>query len=529
MDKSINPKQSDQMKMLMQRMMMAQIAAGCPHDALLSKAIAENDPKEAYQTFSYLTEIDSNEPWHEFALLEKGHALAKGNGVKKDSSEALKCFQECYKKHKSPKALLCLGDYYEQETQLPNNFQLAAEFYKKGFNAGDPMAGYRLARLIYNENIPPISGSEINDIIKYTNPGVQAGLKEPLYLFASVLLDNNHELFTTRGLPAFLAAAKQGDAFSALQLGILFKNGLYVPKDEKIAQGSFNKALAMEDSPENMLAKAYMYKNGIGVAKNTAKANTLFAEARSNISANLEFIDRLFAKDNTLDFNKITPDTPYKLPLLKSIFPVPMLQIEKPLEIEPIEIKKPLPLPAVKIDKLAPKAAAPALLPQQIVCKTVLDRCNTLSQAEDGSSLELDLIHKLIFIHDPKYKNEFVVPYEESEFNPRVNLVSLRYDDRVKQWFTKSIKALKADPETRWKISSHRFGTAVDYLMQVIGIKNPILGQVKKNQLQLMHTAESLTQKNKGHFEYTFRKEGSKNYVYHRMYRPYGEDKALKH
>ncbi|CAN5136825.1 hypothetical protein BH09DEP1_BH09DEP1_8230 [soil metagenome] len=35
------------------------------------------------------------------------------------------------------------------------------------------MAGYRLARLIYNENIPPISNSEVGDIIKYTAPGVK--------------------------------------------------------------------------------------------------------------------------------------------------------------------------------------------------------------------------------------------------------------------------------------------------------------------------------------------------------------------
>lgn len=548
MDKPLS--QSDHMKVMLQRVMMQSIVNGDINNAFLMKAMNSDDPKEAYEIYSQLTETDSSEPWHETALLLKGQALLKGNGTLQNKSEALKCFQECYKKHKSPKALLSLGDYYEQEATLPGNFKIAADMFKKGFNAGDPMAGYRLARLIYNENIPPVSQSEVDDILKYTAPGVKAGLKEPLYLFASVLLDNNHEIFTSHGLPAFQGAAKQGDAFSALQLGILFKNGLYVPKNEKLAQDIFNKAVAMEDTPENILAKAYMYKNGIGVPQNPQRATILFTKARSSITANLDFVDRLFAKDNTLDFVKVSPDTSFKLPIFKSLMPTPLnsyADIPEALEIEPIEIKK-VPLPTtpiekreeatpkapvspiiVKIDKPDIKPALPVLLPKQIASKTLLDRCNAISQKEDGSFLELDLIHKLILIHDPKYKNEFVVPFDESEFNYRVNLVSLRYDDRINQWFTKSLKALKSDDETRWKINTHRFGRAVDYLMQVIGVKNPILNQTKKNQFQLMHAAESLTQKNKGHFEYTFRKEGSKNFIFHRMYRPYGDTKEIKH
>lgn len=538
--------QSDRLKLLNHRLMMQSIVNGDINSAFLMKAMNSDDPKEAYEIYSQLTETDSNEPWHEIALLLKGQALLKGNGTLQNKSEALKCFQECYKMHKSSKALLSLGDYYEQEATLPGNFKIAADMFKKGFNAGDPMAGYRLARLIYNENIPPVSQSEIDDIIKYTAPGVKAGLKEPLYLFASVLLDNNHALFTSHGLPAFLGAAKQGDASSALQLGILFKNGLYVPKNEKLAQELFNKALAMEDTPENILAKAYMYKNGVGIPQNPQLANILFTKARSSITANLEFVDRLFAKDNTLDFVKASPDTPIKL-ALKPLLPEPLnllAETPKALETKSSKVtKESLPaVPVGKREKIAAEAPAtvkevvpaikpalPPFLPQQIKCKTLLDRCNALSLQEDGSSLELDLMRKLILIHDPKYKNEFVVPFDESELNYRVNLVSLRYDDRINQWFNRSLKSLKSDDETRWKINTHRFGRAVDYLMQVIGVKNPILNQAKKNQFQLMHAAESITQKNKGHFEYTFRKEGSKNFIFHRMYRPYGDMKEIKH
>lgn len=538
-NKKSKPKtQEPDQRIINAQLMMMLIGQGKPHEALLVKAMDSDNPKEAYETFEELAEIDSNESWHAMALMSKGQALAKGEGVKQDRNAALKCYQDCYNKHKHPQALLCIGNHYEEDSKTADDFKKAADCFKKAFagGVGDPMAGYRYARLIYNENIKPES-DEVTDIIKFTLPAANKSITEALYLFASTLLDNNHESFAEAGLPAFLKAAKQGDAFSALQLGILFKNGLYVPKDPHLAQDLFNKALNMQNSAINKLAKAYMYRNGIGVAKDLDKAKNLLQESRPALAVNQSFIDNLFAKDDTLDFmidekSPIEIATPKESKELKNVAPqAPAAELPKTVSIEPIEpiqapqeLKQKISEPAqpllVKVGANVPPQPVVSLLPREIKYRTLLDQCNALSRNDDGSFLELDFNSKKILVHDPKYKHEFVVPFEESEFRQNVNLVQLRYDERIQEWFTQSLKALKSDDNKRWKVDTHRFGKAVDYLMQIIGIKNPTFNG-KANTNHLMHAAESLKLKNKGHFEYTFRKEGAKSYLFHRHYRPY--------
>lgn len=533
--------EADAMGMPAPIMIMDYINGGRIQDALLTHAMfLEENPKKAYEIFSSLAAQNSAEPWHANALLQKGLALSSGNGVKKNNQQALLCYKECFEKHKDPKALACMGRLHAEDKTDDNRYKKAADCYKKAFAQGDPMAGSDLARLIYNEDIPAPSGSEVADIIKFTQPAVKKGIKEACYLYASTLLDNNHEDFSTHGLPALLEAAKQEDAFSAIQLAILFKNGLYVPKDTKLANNILEKALKMEDTDINKVAKAYMYKNGLGVEKNPAKAKQLLREGRKKLDVNQSYIDRLFSKDDTLDFivEEKTPEivpspssAPKPVEMLRPSVIAPPVQlptepIEPPAAVikassiifEPVVSKKIVETVKTKVE--LPKVV---MLPQEIRIRNLLDGCNALSQRDDGSYLELDFSRKKVLVHDPKYKHEFVVPFEEEEFRSYVNLAKLRYDERIAQWFIKSLKDLKSNDETRWKIDTHRFGKAVDYLIQLIGIKNPIL-KARADQNSLMHAAESLTLNNKGHFEYTFRKEGTKSYLFHRHYRPYGKE-----
>ncbi len=500
-------------------LMMMLIGEGRPHDALLLKAMDSDDPKEAYGILDGLTELNSNEKWHAGALIYKGQMLAKGEGVKQDRNAALDCYLACYKKHRDPMALLTIGNHYEEESKTADEFEKAAGYFKKAFanGTGDPMAGYRYARLIYNENIKP-EHEEVTDILKYAAPAVVNSITEALYLFASTLLDNNHDSFAELGLPAFLQAAKQGDAFSALQLGIFYKNGLYVPKDKEFAQAIFNKALATEDTPLNMTAKAYMYKHGLGVAKDTVKAKKLLDEARPSLDANQSFIDNLFCSED----DKLTAISD---PAMLRTQPIAAQEVNQPVLPKPtqiVESKEPTDLkiekPVQKNDEKKDALIVP--IKKEISHKTLLDKCNELSLKQDGSSLEIDIKNNKIFVHDPQYKNEFIVPFEEAEFQHNANIVQFMYDKRIKAWFTKTLKKLKADPEIRWKISTHRFGKAVDYLMQLVGLKNPFVGKKKDND-RLLHEAESITQKNRGHFEYTFRKQGANAILYHRHYRPY--------
>ncbi|CAN5136784.1 hypothetical protein BH09DEP1_BH09DEP1_8220 [soil metagenome] len=131
MDRPYHPYNPDEMKGMLHLMMMAQAAEGHQEDTLVALAMATDDHDEAYKIYSQLAKKDSKEKWHEHALLGKGTALSKGIGVKKDRTAALKCFQECYTQHKSGIALLALGDHYEEESQLPDNYRLAAISIKK--------------------------------------------------------------------------------------------------------------------------------------------------------------------------------------------------------------------------------------------------------------------------------------------------------------------------------------------------------------------------------------------------------------
>ena len=113
-NKKSQPKtQEPNQRVMNAQLMMMLIAQGKPHEALLVKAINSTNPKEAYEGFKELSEIDSDEKWHAMALMSKGQSLAKGEGVKQDRDAALKCYQDCYNKHKDPQALLCIGNHYE--------------------------------------------------------------------------------------------------------------------------------------------------------------------------------------------------------------------------------------------------------------------------------------------------------------------------------------------------------------------------------------------------------------------------------
>lgn len=504
------------------------IAQNRPFDAMLIKAHMDDDLKEAYNTYSYLSEMQSDEPWHAHALLNRACALEKGEGVRQDKKAALSYYQECFKKHKEPKALLAIARHYEEDATFLKNYELAAGFYKKAFSLGEPMAGYDYARLIYNEKIKPETQSEADEIIAYVRPAVKAGITEALYLFATVLLDNDREEFVEEGLPALFQAAKNGDAFSTLQIGIFFKNGLYVGKDTALAQKLFEKAFAMEDTPLNLLAQGYMHIHGIGVTRNVKLGQHILDGAQNSLSEINHIIKNLFSGAEKL--GAILPTKEIKetsLEVKPSAQPEDKtkLNVEQPSALTPptlsVQITKPAPALVPPSLPPAPKETPKTNIPKQLNYKTLLDKCNALSIDEDGSRIEIDMNNHNILVHDPKYNNEYSIPFEDEEFQWNINPKRFKYDPRIAIWHTKTLKELKADPDIRWKILTHRFGKAADYAIQLVGVKNPYLLKGKQDQERLVHCAESVNQKTKGHFEFTFYGSGKKKVLYHRHFKPY--------
>ena len=482
---------------------MALIAAsgGSKQDLLLARAmLMENDETEAYKIYSKLANQNSSKMWHAQALLQKGKALETGKGTEKNIKEAITCYQKCYKIHKDPQALLSLGDLYD----LADNYSLAAAYYKKAFENGEPMAGYRYARLLYLdrikyefENIPQINIPQIVELLFYIEPLIRASADKPLiiksapdalFMYATLLLENDLiEKFLAIGLPALHLATSHGDAASMHQLGILYRHGLYVEKDIEKAKEYFAKALNSEDKQENLVTKAYMYMRGDGVQKDKEKAVRLLdqaSEGKWNIQSILDnYADEIYEVRSKWEEDALKKQKP--IDFYDNIhFPhALMASWFTPREVKPLVIRNIL-------DTLKVNTEIPQVFPY----KTIVEKCNALSQPIDGSLIAIDVDKQLVLINDD---------IEPAPFT---------YDKRIKKQLTASLG--NKDP--------HKFGIAADYVMQLFGVLNPYLS-LKKNKEEdnLVHPAEQTKpESQEGHFEYGFFKSKKGHYkLYHRFFK----------
>ena len=83
----------------------------------------------------------------------------------------------------------------------------------------------------------------------------------------------------------FKKAAKNGDAKAFNQMGIIYMDGLEVPKDYDKAWECFRKAES-GGSVAAITNQGLMYKNGLGVTQNYAKALELFQKSGTAYAMN---------------------------------------------------------------------------------------------------------------------------------------------------------------------------------------------------------------------------------------------------
>ena len=509
-------------------------------DLLLVRAMFYENEVKAYKIYSKLADRESDEKWHEQALLQKGCSLRYGKGVAQDLKEALKCYQICFKRHKSTKALLYLGELCESA----GNYTLAGEYYKKALENQEPMAAFRYARLLYLEKIEFKTENQLDEILHYIRPIIRACAEsdsilkasiDTLVLYAMILLDNDcDDEFITIGLPGLHVAAQHGDASAMHQLGILYRHGLYVEKDLATAEKYFQRALNSENTQANLVTKFYMYLRGDGVSEDKNRAVEYLEQAK-NGDSNIQDILDDYAKEIeeveslVVRVEKQSKTTRANVPSdsdddISEPTKKQLKREKRSLRRERIFRWFAPEISSVQVEQVNEQSKQRAIysildtlrvsrnIPKSFPYKTIVQKCNALSVPVDGSSIEIDRNKQVVLIHDPKFKKEFSLPFDEGEFHYDIEPKTFKYDDRIKQQL--NISGSNKDP--------HKFGQAADYAMQLFGVLNPYLGKKKKKEDSLIHPVALLKpSKENGNFEYTFFKSKKTYKLYHRMFKKF--------
>lgn len=145
------------------------------------------------------------------------------------------------------------------------------------------------------------------------------------------------------------------------------------------------------------------------------------------------------------------------------------------------------------------------VIPQSVPYQTVIQKCNKLSLPVDGSFITIDNNQEIV-ISDPKFKKQFSFPFNRAEFNYDIEPKPFKYDERVNQQL--SSNSGNNDP--------HKFGVAVDYLMQLFGT----ITSLKRRNQTLIHAAVLLSSMRNGEFQYGFYKSKKNTYIlYHRFFK----------
>lgn len=145
-------------------------------------------------------------------------------------------------------------------------------------------------------------------------------------------------------------------------------------------------------------------------------------------------------------------------------------------------------------------------IPQLVPYQTAIQKCNKLSLSVDGSFITIDSNNQVAFVIDPKFNKKFSFPFNQAEFNFNIEPKPFKYDERVKQQL--ALTSSNKDP--------HKFGIAVDYLMQLFGTSTCF----ERKTQSLIHAAVLLSSMQNGEFQYGFYKSQKNTYkLYHRFFK----------
>ena len=175
-------------------------------------------------------------------------------------------------------AMLTLGRFYEQGVGVARNYSSSLEWYEKAAKAGQPEGYYNLG-VCYEVGMG--TASDMGKAVQNYQKAAELGLPLAMYKLSSVFISGSGVVRdTAKGIAWLEKAANAGMSVAVNELGVIFLSGLLgQKKDEKKALAMFIKGADLGNL-ESMKNIAVLYKDGLGVTADPAKAYSWYLIAR---------------------------------------------------------------------------------------------------------------------------------------------------------------------------------------------------------------------------------------------------------
>lgn len=210
------------------------------------------------------------------AMLSIGQMYQNGEGVKRDDRQALTWFTMAANKGNIPALRKIAFLYYNGGNNVPINYPLALEWFKKSADQGNNSARYALG-LFYEHGI----GTPINypEAMEWYKKAAQKGSTEAMNSIA-LLYENG------KGVPVnyqlaidwYKRAIEDDETTAMYNLGAMYARGLGVPIDQAAAYQLFNRAAALGNDGA-MYTLGDWFLSGIYVTKDLTQAKSWYLKA----------------------------------------------------------------------------------------------------------------------------------------------------------------------------------------------------------------------------------------------------------
>jgi uncharacterized protein len=220
-----------------------------------------------------------------------------GSGVRRDPRMAERLFEEAARSGSSA-AMTDLGDMYYSGLGVPRDPQLGESWYEKAIKLHDGLAEYRMGMYLSQPDAHP---RNLKRSIALLRESAAGGVVPALHSLG-LLLVNHPELCTSHeeALTALGQASDAGSWQSTVVLGILARDGKWMPQDTAAAYVRFRESVIQGGSPAEDFLRGELQR--LSSTLGADRAAQLDKQAREWASAHKAVLARIIKTDHERPF-----------------------------------------------------------------------------------------------------------------------------------------------------------------------------------------------------------------------------------
>ena len=206
-----------------------------------------------------------------------------GGPYEEDQEKAMRVIKKVEDKD-NPFYLDLMGAIYTSGTdKIEIDAEKAIEYYTKAFENGRKYSAYRV-QSIYAAGYGEVKADKAKRI-EWLNRGIESNVTDCMVYMAllSISEDSTYKDMHNpqKAIDLLKKAARHGSGFAYYNMGNLYYNGKYLPKDDNKAVDNWEKAVDLKyyEAASNL---AYAYREGVGCEKDEKKGIELYKLAADN-------------------------------------------------------------------------------------------------------------------------------------------------------------------------------------------------------------------------------------------------------